>query len=184
MLYTWASGSALALSFYGGVFSVLPAYIADLFGQKHAGAIHGKALTAWAASAVAGPLGLALMRQRAVESATYDLITAVRNEEAFVQAFGCSLDDASRIDTLVNAKTITISRLLEVVPPGTVDPTPFLYDQTCYLAAALMGVALIANLAIQPLPAETFRVEPKHGEDEVARAGRHLEMQLRQALPF
>ena len=25
-----------------GIFSVLPAYIADLFGQKHAGAIHGK----------------------------------------------------------------------------------------------------------------------------------------------
>jgi len=47
-LMTFYGGSVLAITFYGGIFSVLPAYIADLFGQKHAGAIHGKALTAWA----------------------------------------------------------------------------------------------------------------------------------------
>ncbi|MGK3745922.1 MAG: hypothetical protein ACI90V_012783, partial [Bacillariaceae sp.] len=34
---TFYCGSILALTFYGGVFSALPAYIADLFGQKHAG---------------------------------------------------------------------------------------------------------------------------------------------------
>ena len=50
MLLTFYGGSVLAITFYGGIFSVLPAYIADLFGQKHAGSIHGKALTAWAGS--------------------------------------------------------------------------------------------------------------------------------------
>ena len=50
-LMTFCGGSVLAITFYGGIFSVLPAYIADLFGQKNCGAIHGKALTAWASSA-------------------------------------------------------------------------------------------------------------------------------------
>ena len=30
---------------HAGIFSVLPAYIADTFGQKHAGAIHGKGVS-------------------------------------------------------------------------------------------------------------------------------------------
>jgi hypothetical protein len=47
-----------------GIFSILPAYIANLFGQKHADAIHVKALTKWAASAVVGPMGLAYLRTR------------------------------------------------------------------------------------------------------------------------
>ena len=42
LLITFCTGSTLAITCYGGLFSVLPAYIADLFGQKHAGAIHGK----------------------------------------------------------------------------------------------------------------------------------------------
>lgn len=37
------------------------------------------------------------------------------------------------------------------MPEGTVDPTPFIYDTTCYAAAVLMGVSLLANLAIRPL---------------------------------
>jgi MFS family permease len=57
LLMAFYGGSVLAITFYGGIFSTLPAYIADLFGQKHAGAIHGKFLTAWAASAVVGPIG-------------------------------------------------------------------------------------------------------------------------------
>ena len=40
-LATFYCGSVLSLTFYGGAFSALPVYIADLFGQKHADAIHG-----------------------------------------------------------------------------------------------------------------------------------------------
>ena len=54
LLSSFYAGSVLAITFYGGIFSTLPAYISDLFGQKHAGAIHGKLLTAWAASAIVG----------------------------------------------------------------------------------------------------------------------------------
>jgi MFS family permease len=151
LLTTFCGGSVLAITFYGGIFSVLPAYIADLFGQKHATAIHGKLLTAWACSAVAGPLGLAYLRGQAATSATHDLLGRVEDSAAFEQSFGCCLQDTETLQTLVDAKTITIGRLMELVPVGTVDPTPFLYDTTCYAAAGLMGVSLLSNMLIQPL---------------------------------
>jgi MFS family permease len=44
------------LSFYGGGFSTVPAYLRDLFGTYQVGAIHGRLLTAWSAAGVAGPL--------------------------------------------------------------------------------------------------------------------------------
>lgn len=151
MLAAFCGGSALAITFYGGVFSVLPAYIADLFGQKHAGAIHGKLLTAWAVSAVVGPMGLAYLRSQAVTKAIDDLLVQVEDPTLFLQAFGCSLDDSSTIQTLVDAQTLTIGRLMELVPAGTIDPTPFLYDSSCYAAASLMAMSFGANLLIQPL---------------------------------
>lgn len=153
------SGSILAITFYGGLFSALPAYIADLFGQKHAGAIHGKLLTAWAASAVVGPMGLGYMRSVSVSNAIQDLLDKLGNSSTsdpsrvatFEQTFGCSLQDTEQLQRLIDAKTISIGRLLELLPEGTVDPTPFIYDTTCYAAAGLMGVSLLANLAIRPL---------------------------------
>lgn len=45
----------------------------------------------------------------------------------------------------------TISRLMEIAPAGTIDPTPFLYDTTCYFAAGLIAVSALANMAIRPL---------------------------------
>ncbi|HEY0485633.1 MAG TPA: OFA family MFS transporter [Mycobacteriales bacterium] len=44
------------LSFYGGGFATIPAYIRDLYGSLQVGAIHGRLLTAWSAAGVAGPL--------------------------------------------------------------------------------------------------------------------------------
>ncbi|GAB3680740.1 OFA family MFS transporter [Angustibacter aerolatus] len=44
------------LSFYGGGFATVPAYLKDLFGTHEVGAIHGRLLTAWSAAGVAGPL--------------------------------------------------------------------------------------------------------------------------------
>ena len=140
-----------AITFYGGLFSTLPAYIADLFGQKHSGAIHGKLLTAWATSAVVGPMGLAYCRSQAVEDAIQELLRSITDKELFHDTFGCTLDDTDSVQTLIDAKTITITRLLEVAPVETMDPTPFLYDSTCYAAAGLMTLSFCANLLIRPL---------------------------------
>ncbi|MEU3103442.1 OFA family MFS transporter [Streptomyces griseoflavus] len=44
------------LSFYGGGFATVPAYLKDLFGTYQVGAIHGRLLTAWSTAGVLGPL--------------------------------------------------------------------------------------------------------------------------------
>ncbi|MGI8331438.1 L-lactate MFS transporter [Actinomadura scrupuli] len=44
------------LSFYGGGFATIPAYLKDLFGTYQVGAIHGRLLTAWSLAGVLGPL--------------------------------------------------------------------------------------------------------------------------------
>ncbi|PSK66182.1 putative MFS-type transporter YhjX [Micromonospora sp. MH33] len=48
--------ACVILSFYGGGFATVPAYLRDLFGTFEVGAIHGRLLTAWSAAGVAGPL--------------------------------------------------------------------------------------------------------------------------------
>ncbi|MBB5957716.1 MFS family permease [Saccharothrix tamanrassetensis] len=49
-------GAMLILSFYGGGFATIPAYLKDLFGTYQVGAIHGRLLTAWSLAGVLGPL--------------------------------------------------------------------------------------------------------------------------------
>ncbi|WP_247663499.1 OFA family MFS transporter [Micromonospora sp. U21] len=48
--------ACVILSFYGGGFATVPAYLRDLFGTFQVGAIHGRLLTAWSAAGIAGPL--------------------------------------------------------------------------------------------------------------------------------
>jgi MFS family permease len=48
--------AGVILSFYGGGFATVPAYLKDMFGTFQVGAIHGRLLTAWSAAGVAGPL--------------------------------------------------------------------------------------------------------------------------------
>jgi MFS family permease len=47
--------TALIISMYGGGFATIPAYLRDLFGTMHLGAIHGRLITAWSMAAVVGP---------------------------------------------------------------------------------------------------------------------------------
>jgi MFS family permease len=50
------------LSMYGGGFAPVPAYLADLFGTRMVGAIHGRLLTAWSAAGVLGPVLVSYIR--------------------------------------------------------------------------------------------------------------------------
>ena len=51
------------LSMYGGGFSTVPAYLADVFGTQMVGAIHGRLLTAWSAAGIIGPVLIANIRE-------------------------------------------------------------------------------------------------------------------------
>jgi MFS family permease len=46
----------IILSMYGGGFATIPAYLKDVFGTMHVGAIHGRLLTAWSVAGVLGPV--------------------------------------------------------------------------------------------------------------------------------
>ncbi len=74
----------IILSMYGGGFSTVPAYLADLFGTQMVGAIHGRLLTAWAFAGILGPivvnymrdyqLGLGLPREQVYNQTMYILV--------------------------------------------------------------------------------------------------------------
>jgi MFS family permease len=51
------------LTMYGGGFATIPAYLADLFGTQHVGAIHGRLLTAWSAAGILGPVAVNYIRE-------------------------------------------------------------------------------------------------------------------------
>jgi MFS family permease len=51
------------LSMYGGGFATVPAYLADLFGTRYVGAIHGRLLTAWSTAGVIGPFLVGYIRE-------------------------------------------------------------------------------------------------------------------------
>ncbi|HQT64889.1 MAG: MFS transporter [Acidocella sp. 20-57-95] len=53
----------IILSMYGGGFSTIPAYLKDMFGTRHVGAIHGCLLVAWSAAGVIGPVLVDYIRQ-------------------------------------------------------------------------------------------------------------------------
>ncbi|WP_033193999.1 L-lactate MFS transporter [Methylomonas sp. MK1] len=54
---------ALIMSMYGGGFSTIPAYLADIFGTRFVGGIHGRLLTAWSTAGVLGPVLVNYIRE-------------------------------------------------------------------------------------------------------------------------
>lgn len=60
-------GFAVILSMYGGGFATIPAYLRDMFGTMHVGAIHGRLLTAWSVAGVAGPALVNYIRQYQID---------------------------------------------------------------------------------------------------------------------
>ncbi|MCR6628914.1 MAG: MFS transporter [Magnetospirillum sp.] len=57
----------IILSMYGGGFATVPAYLADMFGTKMVGAIHGRLLTAWSTAGVLGPVLVNYIREYQLE---------------------------------------------------------------------------------------------------------------------
>ncbi len=64
------------LSMYGGCFATVPAYLADMFGTKFVGAIHGRLLTAWSAAGIFGPVLINYLRE-------YQLAHGVARADAY-----------------------------------------------------------------------------------------------------
>ena len=150
LIYFYAA-TMIIFTMYGGGFATIPAYLADVFGTKHVGGIHGRLLTAWSTAGVLGPLAITTLRENAVGKAITNLVEKA-DPAVFQQTFGTGV---GQLDELIAAKTVTISKLMEIMPEGTTDPTPSLYNTTMYLMAVLLFIALISNIFMHP-------VDPKH----------------------
>lgn len=158
LVYFYAA-TMIIFTMYGGGFATIPAYLADVFGTRHVGGIHGRLLTAWSTAGVLGPLAITSLRERNVTAAIAELAAAI-DPGVFRDTFGAGI---GQLDMLVARNTVTISKLMEIAPAGTVDPTASLYNSTMYLMAAVLGVALVSNALMRP-------VHPRHHmrEEEVA----------------
>jgi MFS family permease len=146
LIYFYAA-TMIIFTMYGGGFATIPAYLADIFGIRYVGGIHGRLLTAWSTAGVLGPLAITSLRSSASAAAIRALAAKV-DPRAFEAEFGAGLD---QLQALVAQKTVTIAKLMEIAPAGTVDPTSSLYNTTMYLMAGLLGIALLCNAAMQPV---------------------------------
>ncbi len=150
LVYFYAA-TMIIFTMYGGGFATIPAYLADIFGAKYVGGIHGRLLTAWSTAGVLGPLAITSLRESSVNSAINDLVSKI-DPAAFQAQFGAGVD---QLELLVAQNSVTLSRLMEIAPAGTTDPTSSIYNSTMILMAMLLGIALVANALMRP-------VDPKH----------------------
>ena len=150
LVYFYAA-TMIIFTMYGGGFATIPAYLADIFGTKYVGGIHGRLLTAWSTAGVLGPLAITSLRQNSLTNAINDLVSRIDPVD-FQSQFGAGVD---QLETLVASNTVNIARLMEIAPPGTTDPTSSLYNSTMLLMAALLAIALVSNALMKP-------VDPKH----------------------
>lgn len=146
-LLMFYAATMIIFTFYGGVFATVPAYLADLFGTRYVGGIYGRLLTAWSVAGVLGPLAVTSLRDRSLMAEINGLAEKVSPDE-FVKTFGAGIND---LEILVQNKTVTLAKLMDIAPEGTVDPTASLYNSTMYVMAALLIIALISNLLIKPV---------------------------------
>ena len=65
---------------YGGGFATIPAYLADIFGTQHVGAIHGRLLTAWSLAGIIGPMLISYLRE-------YQLALGIPPDQAYNSSF-------------------------------------------------------------------------------------------------
>ncbi|MGD1067655.1 MAG: MFS transporter, partial [Vulcanimicrobiaceae bacterium] len=103
----------IVLTFYGGGFATIPAYLRDLFGTVEVGAIHGVLLTAWSAAGVVGPV----------------LINYIR---AFELSHGVAKNDAYGVTMYVMAVLLVLGLICDLLvrpvnqrfwAPATADTT-------------------------------------------------------------
>jgi MFS family permease len=83
------------LTMYGGGFATIPAYLADIFGTRFVGAIHGRLLTAWSVAGILGPVLVNYIREaqldRGVPPAQAYNITMYILAGLLVVGFVCNL---------------------------------------------------------------------------------------------
>jgi len=103
-----------------------------------------------------GPNTLTYLRAQSYNEAATEL-TAKVEPTAFEKAFGAPPE---QLGSLLEAKAVTIGRLMEIAPVGTVDPSPNLYDTTLYSMGGVLLVAFGVAAVMSPVTDPRFVSQP------------------------
>jgi len=156
-LVIFYAATMIIFTMYGGGFATIPAYLADVFGTRFVGGIHGRLLTAWSVAGILGPVAITWLRENSLRRAIHTLASTI-DPARFREAFGAGVE---QLDLLVSENTVTIANLMEIAPPGTSDPSSGLYNTTMYLMAGLLAIALVANMNVRPVGSKFHMQEVK-----------------------
>ncbi|KAH9256315.1 hypothetical protein BASA81_005536 [Batrachochytrium salamandrivorans] len=145
-LFSLSTG--LCLSSFGGSAANRPAIVSDLFGVPLTSAISARQLSGVLPAAMSGPMLFSYFSKQSTNEHIHSLLELVE-PQPFSQHFGGATLDQAQL--LIDNKTLTISRLLEICPPGTIDPSALVFDKALGVAAGLSIVALLLNRMTVPL---------------------------------
>ena len=140
----------IILSMYGGGFSTVPAYLADLFGTQMVGAIHGRLLTAWAAAGVLGPILIGYIREYQIaqgvpKAQAYDVMVRPIADKHFMTD-----DELAHEKRLASERDITASsgRGGVAIATGGVNPAVAMFAWAAVGIPLLMGVWITLQKAV------------------------------------
>jgi MFS family permease len=145
------------LTMYGGGFATIPAYLADLFGTRFVGAIHGRLLLAWSAAGVLGPVLVNYLRE-------YQIGRGVPAAEAYnttmyvlaaLLAIGCAANFAVR--PVADRHFMTADELAAERRPQTQVPSTLTTDPGRPTARGWWLVAIAWGLVGIPLAWGIYR---------------------------
>ena len=71
----------------------------------------------------------------------------------FEELFGADLTESQ---ALIEAKTLTIAKLMTILPPDTLDPSPFVYNNTMFAMAGLVSIGAGLHLLVKPVDRKFF----------------------------
>lgn len=73
-------------------------------------------------------------------------LVALAQPDLFQQHFGTPISNAQ---VLINSNTLTISKILEILPKDTPNPTPYLYNNGIYIICGIIMIGFIAAFSIE-----------------------------------
>jgi hypothetical protein len=143
--------SVLAVLFVlGGTTAGRPALVADLYGLNSMGQLTARQLSVVLPAAYLRPQVVGHLRQSSTEAAVAELASKVEvDDAAFAEAFGAA---KGALEVLVKQKTVSVAKLLELLPPGMEDPT-FVKNRAVLFFAGCQVLACCTNLMLTPVVA-------------------------------
>ena len=124
---------------------------AEIFGGRYSGEIYRRL---WLTVPLANFLGTTVMSKARDAAYTRHATSLAADVDAdsFLATFGAP---HSELASLIANKTVTLPLLLKISPEGTVDPSPFLYNDVFYGIAGCSALALAEGYSwARGVPAE------------------------------